>query len=169
MEIALVQKTALRIKGKHASIAVDPVDKTEINAALAFAKKPSQLESSGAEVVIEGPGEYEAGGINISGLRSETGMIYSMTVDSVSILLGKGSSLEKMQQKLKESNILIVHCDDIIDPAFLTSLVSSVIIFYGEKAVEIGKAFGGESIAHVSKYSTTIDKLPAEVETIIFE
>jgi hypothetical protein len=169
MEISLVGKTALRVKGKNAIIAVDPNDKTEVNAALVFSMPLNELNLTGAEVVINGPGEYETGGIKITGNRSDLGMIYNMTVDSVTVLLGNIGSLEKMQQKLKESNILVVNCDTVTESAFLTSLVSNVIIFYGEKASEIGKAFGGESVNHQSKYSTTIDKLPAEVETVILE
>ena len=169
MEIALLPKTGIRIKGKTASILIDPHDKTEANAALVFAESAKDIDASGADVIIDGPGEYETGGIKITGTRSETGIIYSMNVDSVTVLLGHIASLEKMQQKLKESNILVVYCDNISDPAFLTSLVSSVIMFYGEKAGDVGKTFGGEGVTHVSKYSTTIDKLPAEVETIVLE
>lgn len=169
MEISLVSKTSLRIKGKNAVIAIDPQDKTEVNAALVFSIPQEKIDTTGADVVIAGPGEYETGGIKITGIRNDIDMIYSMTVDAVTVLIGKTGSLEKMQPKLKESNILIVLCNDVSDTAFLTSLVSSVIIFYGEKAAEVGKLFGGEGVKHLPKYATTIDKLPAEVETVILE
>jgi hypothetical protein len=44
-----------------------------------------------------------------------------------------------------------------------------VIIFYGEKAAEIAQTFGKETVKQMAKYSTTKDKLPQEVETIVLE
>lgn len=169
MEVAILTKSSIRIKGKTAVLVVDPQDKSESNAALVFSKPPESVNTIGAEVVLNGPGEYEIGGVKITGMRNELDLMYSMSVDSVSLLLGKLTTLEKMQQKLKESNILVVNCDNVGDPAFLTSLVTNVIIFYGEHAGEVGKAFGQDNVKHLSKYASTIEKLPAEVETVILE
>lgn len=169
MEIALLTNNALRIKGKNAVLAVDPKDKSESNAALLLDKDGKGVSVTGSEIVINGPGEYETGGVKITGIQQDLNLVYSMTVDSVSVLLGKVTTIEKIHTKLKEANILVVNCDSVVDASFLTALVSNVIIFYGEKSVEICKAFGQEDAKRLPKYVTTIDKLPAEVETVILE
>ena len=169
MEIVLLSKTGLRIKGKNAVLAVDPGDKFEANAALLLDKDAQSVSTVGSEIVIQGPGEYETGGIKITGIQHDSDLVYSMIVDNVSILVGKLTNLEKIHTKLKEANILVVNCDHVVDASFLTALVSNVIIFYGDKSLEVCKAFGQENTKSLSKYATTIDKLPAEVETIILE
>lgn len=169
MEIALLPKNALKIKGKNAVLMVDPQEKHEANAALVFSLPKDDINPAGSEVVISGPGEYEVGGVKITGIRSENDLAYSMSVDSVSVLLGKASTLEKQQTKLKEANILVVNCDNVTDASFLTTLVTNVVLLYGEKAKEVGKSIGGESVEHLSKYSGTIDKLPTEVVTVVLE
>lgn len=169
MEIARLPKNSIRIKGKNATISVDPQEKIEANAALIFSILTESANTNAAEVIIDGPGEYETGGIKISATRYDGELVYSLNVDSVSVLIGKAAVLEKVHQKLKEANILIVKCDDISETTSLTSLVTNVIMFYGEKATEVGKAYGSENVKHLPKYSSTIDKLPAEVETIILE
>ncbi|HVF69489.1 MAG TPA: hypothetical protein VNA13_02890 [Xanthomonadales bacterium] len=169
MEIALLPKNSLRIKGKNAVLSVDPQDKAEANAALIFSTSDNSVNTNGAEVVIEGPGEYETGGIKISAAKYDDDLVYNLTVDSVSLLMGKAAALEKAHQKLKEANILVVKCDGASETSSLTSLVTNVIIFYGEKAADVAKTFGSENVKRLPKYASTIDKLPAEVETVILE
>lgn len=169
MEIAHITKSSLRIKGKNAVLVVDPAQKTESNASLFLQSEQESVGDTGADIVIKGPGEYETGGVKITGVRYEKGLIYSMDVDSVGVLLGKLTTFEKLHSKLKEANILVVNCDTVMDASFLSALSTNVIIFYGEKSTEIGREFGQENVKHLPKYSATIDKLPAEVEAIILE
>ncbi len=72
-----------------------------------------------------------------------------------------------MHQKLKEHNIVIVDCYDVGSATFITSLAQNVVIFYGEKASEVASSFGKENVKQMNKYSSTKDKLPAEVETVL--
>lgn len=169
MEISVVAKSSLRIKGKNAVLSVDSTQKTDSNAVLFLEKREGVAFSEGSEVVISGPGEYETGGIKITGIKSEFDTAYSMTVDSVSVNVGKLSTLSKLQTKLKEANILIVSCDDSSDASFLSGLATSAIIFYGDKATEAVKTLGQENVERMPKFVTTVDKLPAEVKTIILE
>lgn len=152
MEIALLPKNSLKIKGKHASFIVDR----------------GQIIKTDA-IVIDGPGEYEIGGIKISGSRSDGEVVYNLNVDGVDVLLGKLSTLEKQQHKLKEQNIVVVDVDSLTNASFVTSLASSVVIFYGEQAPTLIEKFGKENIKNVQKYTAVSGKLPAEVETVILQ
>lgn len=167
MEISLVQQSAIRIKGKNAVISIDSNEKFESNAVILLNKDFDSLKTQGTEVIIDGPGEYETGGIKITGIKIDQTSAYSINVDSVVISVGNLSTLSKFQNKLKEANILIVNCDSETDSAFLTSMSANVIICYGQIASSVGKAIGGENVKTQSKYASTIDKLPTELETII--
>jgi hypothetical protein len=168
MEIALLTKSGLRIKGKQATLAIDPVDKATYEAVLLLAKTPEEVTKVDT-ILITGAGEYEIGGIKVSGVRSESDLLYSITVDGVEILVGKLDVLEKMQHKLKEHNIVVVNCTTEAGASFITSLAENVVMFYGEKAQEISASFGKENVKPMNKYSSTKDKLPTEVETVLLQ
>ncbi len=169
MEIQLFPKNSLRIKGKRSSFIIDPQEKANYNAVILInlARESAKVEEEA--VVIQGAGEYEIGGIKMTGLQADTDVVYSMNVDGIDVLIGKINALERMQHKLKDHNIVIVICDTLASASFVTSLADNTIVFYGEKAAEIAQNFGKENIKQMGKYVTTIDKLPAEVETVLLQ
>jgi hypothetical protein len=167
MEIATLAKGSLRIKGKHSSLVIDPQDKLPYNAALALVLPPADVKPVDECVLIAGAGEYEIGGIKITGIRNATDMLYSIYIDSIECLVGTVSALEKMQHKLKEYNVVIVNCNNEVPASFLTSLAVNSLVCYGEKAQDVTKTMGQENIKALPKYQTTIDKLPSEIETVL--
>jgi hypothetical protein len=72
-----------------------------------------------------------------------------------------------MQHKLKEHNVVIVDCDEKVDASFLTSLAVNAVLFYGENADEVAQGFEKEKLQKLNKYSASLGKLPAEMETIL--
>jgi hypothetical protein len=169
MEIALLPKDSLKIKGKHATFIVDSMDKSICEGVIVLNKTQDQLSIQDGVVVIDGPGEYEIGGVKISGIRSEGEVVYNLNVEGVEILLGRLSSLEKQQHKLKEQDIVVAYVDSMTNASFVTSLASSVVIFYGEQAKAQVEKFGKGNVLTVQKYSGIAGKLPQEVETVILE
>ena len=166
MEIALLPKSALRIKGKSASFVVNPQEPTATNAALLLDDTIEDVLTDEA-VTIQGPGEYEIGGVKITGTRGEKGIVYSLQVDGIDVLVGKMSTLSAMQHKLKEHNLVISECNESGDGAFLTSLATSSLVYYGEKAQEVTQGFESESLKKMNKYVLSPGKLPTEVETVL--
>ncbi|MBI4084818.1 MAG: hypothetical protein HY431_02830 [Candidatus Levybacteria bacterium] len=166
MEIALLPKNGLKMKGKNATILVDASDKTIVHSAVILLNENTEAKRT-ETVFIQGPGEYEVGGIKIGGYRNNTFVAYSITVDTIDILLGTAEALENMQQKLKEHHILIVSTNSLIDSSFVTSLASNAVLFYGEKGSEVIKGFASEAVKKLAKYQVTKDKLPQEMETIL--
>lgn len=170
MEIAIVNGNSLKIKGKKVSIAVDTADKINTPAVILLNLPQDKLSAKNPETLfIYGPGEYEVGGAKISGLRSAGGMVYTIFVDGIGILLGSITSLEKLQHKLNEHNIVISYADIMANSSFVTSLASNAVIFYGSHSKDLAASFGKGSSQATDKYVTTLDKLPQEVETIILE
>lgn len=167
MEITTLAKGSLRIKGKHSSIVIDPQDKQVYNAALALTNSPSDIKTVDECVLISGAGEYEIGGIKITGVRNTTDMLYSVIIDNIECLIGTVDALDRMQHKVKEHNILIVACTTEASASFLTSLAANALVCYGEKAQVVSKSFSSENVKQLPKYITTMDKLPSEMETVL--
>lgn len=167
MEIALLPKSGIRIKGKRATFAIDPQDKSVYEAILLLNKSEDEVTKTEEAVIISGHGEYEIGGIKMTATKVEGGIIYSMNVDGIDILLGNLSVLDKAHGKLQEHNITIANCTESGNASFITGLVENVIIFYGEKSEEVATSFGKDNVKKINKYSSTKDKLPTEVETVL--
>jgi len=167
MEIALAQKSALRIKGKTATFVVNPQVSVAANAVLLFT--PGAEFSSEEAVVLNGAGEYEIGGVKITGSRNEKSVLYSMQIDGMDIVVGSIALLSALQHKLKEYNIVVVDCDEIADASFLTSLAVNAVVFYGDRAEEVAQNFEKEKLQKMNKYSASLGKLPAEMETILLQ
>ncbi len=166
MEIALLNKSALRIKGKFVTFVVNPLDATTANAAFLLDDSIEDVQTE-ESVIVRGPGDYEIGGVKIVGTRGNKGIVYSMNIDGMDVLVGKIGTLSAMQHKLKEHNIVIGLCSEQLDAAFLTSLTTNVVVFYGEKAAEDAQGFEKEKVQQMNKYSVALGKLPTEVETIL--
>jgi hypothetical protein len=169
MEISVQSPMSLKLKGKHATIVINPYDKsTAYNAALLIGSPAkSDLKFNEEGVVIDGPGEYEAGGVKISGTRVDGLTVYSLNVDGVDIAVGDIAALEKLHQKMKEHNVLIVHANTVQTATFITTLATNASLFYGVNSREVVDSLAKEEKKVVQKYQITAEKLPAETETIL--
>lgn len=169
MEISKVSEDCIKIKGKHASLVIDPTrtlrTKTPADFVLSFNAK-NLLDTAKVEnfrLVISGSGEYEIGGIKISGSRIEDDLAYQIFVDNVDIMLVNATSIEKAKDKLSSHQILLINANEKIDIAKLITLEPRVLILYGEMSEDIE----GEGISKTSKFAVTKDKLPDTAETVI--
>src|SRR5258708_6873342 len=132
MEIALLPKSAVRIKGKNAIFVVNPQGSVSANAALLL--DPNTEFATDETVVLQGAVEYEIGGVKITGLRNDKSVLYSMHLDGMEVVVGSIGLLSAQQHKLKEHNIVVVNCDELADASFLTSLAINGVLFFGDNA-----------------------------------
>jgi hypothetical protein len=169
MEISVQDTNSLKIRGKHAAVYINPHDKTaNYNMAILIGNPSrSSLKIKEEVVIIDGPGEYEAGGIKVSGIKSETGTVYTITVDNIDLLLGDRDGLEKIYQKLKEHHVAVIHAGTVGNTSFATSLGMKALLFFGEKAKESIDSLAKDEKKELAKYTISSDKLPTEPETIL--
>ena len=169
MEITIVGATALKMKGKSASLAVNPTAQlTGYNGVLVVGHNPSYTADTDA-VVFDGPGEFEVGGIKVTGFRGEPGVAYNVLLDGVSLLIGDAVTLSKSQSKVKEADIVLLEVMTDIDVAFVSAYESRVIIFYGPEAKNALAKLSKENITKTNKFTITKDKLPEEAQFVILE
>lgn len=169
MEVSLQSTNSLKIRGKHASLFVNPQDKTATyNMAILLANPtPASLKIRDDVVIIDGPGEYEAGGIKVSGIKSDKSTVYSITIDNIEVVLGNRDALEKVHQKLREHHVALIHANDTGNASFAPSLGLNAILIFGEHAQSTIDTLAKDEKKQTTKYSFSADKLPTDTETVL--
>jgi len=176
MEIVSISGQSLRIKGKQVTTIINPIVGKNAAEVVLFFNRPHEevTESSieGVKLVVDGPGDYELGGMKIAGQKigevsGNADVVYSLLLDGVDIFIGKASTSSKMKDTAKDCQIAIIYSDGLVDQSVVTSLNAAMTIFYGEKSVANAKIFGKEDAAPVAKVSVTREKLPTESEVIV--
>lgn len=178
MDIILLSKNIIKIKGKHSSVivGVPTADGNSIKTktpsdAVMLLKRKEEFDFSKVEnhrLFIRGPGEYEIAGIKISAFAANDDLIYDMRVDNLDILLGSADAVKKVKDKLKEEKIAIFYTNSGIDESIITAIEPNIAVFYGEKAADAIKILG-KSAKPLQKHSTTLEKLPTEMETVLLD
>lgn len=168
MEITSVSSTSLRIKSKQATIVVNPHDASATySAAVIFQTEATKLKIAKDILVVNGPGEYEVGGLKISGTRYDENVVYTFVVDEVWVLLVDNKTLAKYHQKLQDMDIVIVSINSEEDPSVATNVANAAVLYIGDKANEVVTKYSKEGLTKTNKFSTTKDKLPTEVQQIL--
>src|SRR3989344_4248314 len=162
MEISLIASDSLKIRSKQRVLMVNDVGKGVVCQGVIIFGKEMRLSLSFGFAqdlrpedipVIYGPGEYEIGGIKITGI-SEAHTIYSMHIDGIDVLLTTTSALEKIQSKLKEHHMIILCEDGSLSSLSVMALSPKVLLVYGEGSEKIVKTFSKEDVKKSNKYAT---------------
>ncbi len=172
MDIMILPGDGLRVKGKNSTLVLNPTvatTKTEADGVILLDKFLSFNDSKieGSRIRIIGPGDYEVGGAKITAISVFEKLAVRIDIDNVKILIGNGEAIEKIQDKVEDSDILVVNADMKFNYSTLASLEPKVLMVYGELKDEVGKSLGKENAEKMNKYSVTKDKLPSELQFIL--
>lgn len=174
MEISIVDKNTIKIKGKNVNFIVDPTSlmpKTPADAVL-FMKDFNDVDSAvskvaEARVIITGPGSFEVGGARVSAVRAGSGLFYSLNIDGLNISLGNTAGVQE-QQDNASSGVLVLNVDSDFKESMISSFEPSVAVLYGDKADQALKLLGKE-YQTVSKFTQTADKLPTDPQVVLLK
>lgn len=94
MEVLKVTGSSVKLKGKNASIIIDPVGKSDAEIVIATQSLDSLAldKVDGKRLVIAGPGEYEVGGISVTGIQTKGGVIYQI-LDHTKVMFAPSSAI----------------------------------------------------------------------------
>ena len=174
MEISIVDKNTIKIKGKNVNFIVDPTSgmpKTPADAILFLNdSEDTDFQASKvdeARVIIKGPGSFEVGGARVSAVRAGNGLFYSLNIDGISVALGNTTGAESQQDK-GSCNVLVLNVNSDFKETMASSFEPSVSVLYGEKADAAAKLLGKE-FQTVSKFSQAADKLPTDPQVVLLK
>ena len=166
MDIGLISGQTISIKTKYATFVVDEStasSKTEADAAI-FLKEGGDIKTQ-ARVVIDGPGDYEIGGVKITATAAGKGLSYLIKSGNLDVLLANVATLTSMKDKIPQVKVVILNVDSDMDPALISEADPRVLVVYGEGAPLEKIAQGKEKI---KKISIKQDKLPTDtMETVV--
>lgn len=172
MDIAIVGKNSIKIKGKQVTFIVDPEKgMPKISAdAIILLDGSADIDTSRVtdyRIVIDGPGGYEVGGAKISATRTPNGTLYRFSIDDVSIVLGGAADTKTEGSDVCQ--VAVVNTSTDFNESFVTALESKITVLYGDKKAESAKALGTESVVPVPKITIAKDKLPEKMEVVVLE
>ena len=128
MEISKVTQNSIKIKSKNATLVTDPSGKTDADIVILTNSEATIPENT--KLVIEGPGEYEVGGLSIKGDRIGDTVLYKLFDDQFSVLLVPLSAVSKVKEE-DEYDVVIIHAPDIFNKKDVEALSSEIILVYG--------------------------------------
>lgn len=178
MEVTLIDKNALKIRGKNGSIIVDPspsMSKTEAASILFLSSGDlgGLKKVEGYRIAIKEPGEYEISSIKIRSLKVDGVLLHKLSIDGVGVLLGATDTINTMGKKeselsdLGEYEVLVLLVNSSVNEAVIAELEPRVVILYGDKAKDAAAELGKSEAGAIKKYSLTREKMPSEMEVIV--
>jgi len=180
MEIRYFKNQGIYIKGKKENLWVDPnkeeiADKNYNARIIVFTEKEKNfiaLSKEEGRVIINGAGEYEIGGVEISGLKG----MYLVTIDGlkVAIVNKNGTEIsEKKKEKLEEADVLIIEVGETAVPMAKMSAANYLIpVNYEEKEKELKSfldAFDKENLEAIESLKVDKDNLPEGMEVVLLK
>lgn len=167
MEILSFDASGIKLKSKKKTILINPTSFTGEDVSIVFDSKKSSYKSDKDGLIVASTGEYEFGGLKISGTKLDGTLVFNIKTEGVEILLGKLSNLKQVQSKLQDISVVCVYVDEDIDPGFISSIASSVLVLFGEKAGEVVSKYHAQTFKKVNKLLLAKDKLPQVVESYL--
>ncbi len=209
MDIYFYGQACFKLKGKTATVFVDPYKEDftglklpkDLSASVAISTHNHDDHNNldvitDAVLKVEGPGEYEVGGVSITGVATyhdkEKGdqrgrnTVYNISIDGLNIVhlgdLGHTLSEEQIDE-IGATDILLVPVGSIytIDAKTASDVVSSLeprivipmhyalpgLKFELEPVENFLKEMGFESVEPLAKLSISKDKLPDELQVVV--
>ena len=170
MDISIVGKNSIKLKGKQATFVVDPskeMPKTSADG-IVLLNGTTGIDTARiteSRIIINGPGGYEVAGAKVVGTTTPKGTLYKFTIDDVVIILGRSS--ETKAEGFNACQAAVINTDLDFNESFVTSLEPKITVLYGDKKIESAKTLGAESVTSVPKITITKDKLPEKMEVVV--
>lgn len=170
VDISIVGKNSLKLKGKQVTFIVDPslsLPKTPADAIILLngLENIDTSRVTDSRIIINGAGGYEVGGAKISGLSTPKGVLYKLSIDDIVVIIGRATELTT--EGFSTCQVAIVNTDSDFNESFITALEPKITVLYGDKKEASGKTLGAEHIAMVPKITITKDKLPEKMEVVV--
>lgn len=153
MEIKLLRDKALLLKGKTASLLLDP--------------QTLSIKEEVGEIVISRPGEYEVKGVKIFGMAAGEKTNYEIKIDELRLAVVYGKIEEKYEEAFSDLDILLLSYPIEETQELILKLEPKIIVLYKtDDPTKFLKALGRENVVPTSRVVIKKDTIPAELEVV---
>ena len=133
MELTSPQTGTLKINTKKGYVLIDPDTSDEAKIVILSDNSEKDVIQTESNLVIYGPGDYEASGILIKGSRPENETMYSIDTGEGRGLFVLSSSISKLPDE-DDIDVVMVKAIGPVEEANLAALSTKLVVVYGDEA-----------------------------------
>lgn len=133
MELTSPILNTLKITSKKGYLLVDPESGDEAKIVILSDNSEKDIVQDANNLVIFGPGDYEASGILIKGTRPESETMYSIDTGDGRMLLVSSNSIAKLADA-DDFDVIVVKAVNEISESALAALTSKLVVVYGDES-----------------------------------
>ncbi len=131
MELTVPQLVTLKINTRKGYILVDPDAGEEAKVVILSDGSDKDIVQTPENLVIFGPGDFEASGILIKGTRNDYETMYSLDAGEGRVLVVQSTSISKLADE-DDYDAVIVKVVSPVEEAALSAISSKLIVVYGD-------------------------------------
>ena len=133
MELTSPILNTLKINSKKGYILIDPDSSEEAKVIILSDSSRIDITQTAENLVIFGPGDYEASGILIKGTRPENETMYSIDTGEGRIIVVSSTSIAKLTDE-DDYDGVVVKAVNPVEESILASLSSKLVVVYGDES-----------------------------------
>lgn len=128
MEISRISDSSIKIKTKNSTFIIDPDVKAQDAEVYVYTSPQKDIPEE--QLCIEGPGEYEIGGVYIKGEVISGHLVYEFLDETKKLLIVSSPSAIK-NLDTEDYPVVIVKASEKVESANLTTIGAELIVVYG--------------------------------------
>ncbi|MDO8269830.1 MAG: hypothetical protein Q7T54_04140 [Candidatus Levybacteria bacterium] len=132
MELTSPSVGTLKINCKKGYILIDPDSSEDAKVVILNDHVTQDIVQTENNLVIYGPGDFEASGILIKGVRPESETMYSIDTGEGRILIVCSTSVAKLSDE-DEFDVVAVKAVGPVEESALSALTSKLVVVYGDE------------------------------------
>lgn len=133
MELTSPQIGTLKIQTKKGYVLIDPDTSDEAKIVILSDNSGKDVIQTESNLVIYGPGDFEASGILVKGSRPEDEAMYSIDTGEGRGLFVLSTSIAKLADE-DDIDVVMVKAINPVDEAKLAALSTKLVVVYGDEA-----------------------------------
>lgn len=133
MELTSPVQNTLKVNTKNGYMLVDPDSSEDAKVIILSDDAKKEIIQTDDNLVIYGPGDFEASGILIKGSRIDDNTMYSIDADEGKLLVVLSSAITKLADE-DDYDAVAVKVIGAVDEAELSAISSKLIVVYGDPA-----------------------------------
>lgn len=161
MELTSPSTNTLKISTKRGYVLVDPDTSDDARIVILSDNFEKDLVQTDDNLIIYGPGDFEASGILIKGTRPENETMYSVDSGEGRLLVVMSSSIAKLADE-DDYDAVVIKAVGPVEEALVTAISSKLVVVFGDAS------FVPDSVKAVSTPKINIRKIEELGSNVVY-